>query len=671
MPQSVNQRIQELRGEIRHHEYLYYVEALPEISDLEFDRLMRELEELEQQHPELISADSPTQRVGGQPLEEFRTVAHRTPMLSIGNTYTEEELRDFHTRAIKGLAGETPSYVVQPKVDGVAISLLYQNGHFERAVTRGDGRQGDDVTQNVRTIRSLPLRLWGNDVPSYLDIRGEIYMPSQAFLKMNQEREDAGDAPFANPRNATAGTLKLLDSNQVAKRPLDLFVHTIGEWEGGDYETDFELLEQLKKWGLRLVPGCTLEHTIDQVIERMHEWDRKRHELEFEVDGLVIKVNHFAQRETLGSTSKSPRWVIAYKYAAEEAETTLVNIDLGVGRTGAVTPRAILEPVSLAGTVIRHATLHNFEEIKRKDIRIGDRVIIQKGGEIIPKVVRVLEEKRDGSQKEYQPEMICPSCCSEIVHEGDEVAYRCINLSCPDQLKRRIAHFVHRNAMDIEGIGEMLIEALVGKNLVSRLSDLYHLKKEDLAALERMGEKSAQNVLDGLEKSKSRSADRLLFAIGIRHVGNHLAQVLMEGRKSIWELKDLSIEQLSQINEVGPTVAETVYDFFHQERNLEELQRLQDAGLPFEQEIVEAQTDVDTPFSGKTFVLTGALTKYTREDASEIIQKRGGRVTNSVSKNTDYVLAGEKAGSKLDKAEKLGVKILTEEEFERMFSKLE
>lgn len=668
MFQSIERRIQELRDEIRRHEYLYYVLAQPEISDREFDEKMRQLEEFEEKHPEFHSPDSPTQRVGGQPLDEFQTVPHRTPMLSIGNTYSEGELRDFHGRVLKGLGGQSPSYVVQPKVDGVAISLLYREGVFERAVTRGDGKQGDDVTQNVRTIRSLPLKMQGEDIPAFLDVRGEIYMPSQAFLKMNQEREENGEPPFANPRNATAGTLKLLDSKLVARRPLDLFVHTIGEWEGKEYPTDFELMEQLRRWGFRLVPGCTLEQSIDDVVERAREWDRKRHELEFEVDGLVVKVNDFVQRERLGFTSKSPRWVIAYKFAAEEAETTLLNIELGVGRTGAVTPRAILEPVPLAGTVIRHATLHNFEEIKRKDIRIGDRVVIQKGGEIIPKVVRVLTEKRDGSQTEFQPAPVCPSCGSEIIREGDEVAYRCINLSCPDQLKRRIAHFVQRNAMDIEGVGEMLIEALVNKNLVARLSDLYHLKKEDLAALERMGEKSAQNVLDGLEKSKSRPVDRLLFAIGIRHVGSHLASVLLEGRRSIWELKDLSRDELSLINDVGPTVAETVYDFFHQDRNLEELRRLQEAGLPFEQEIVQRSEISGSPFAGKTFVLTGTLSKYTREDASELIRQRGGKVTGSVSKSTDYVLAGEKAGSKLAKAENLGVSILSEEDFERLLN---
>jgi DNA ligase (NAD+) len=669
MPASIENRINTLRDEIRKHEYLYYITAQPEIDDQQFDELMHELESLEEQHPELAAPDSPTQRVGGEPLEGFETVPHRTPMLSINNTYSEGELRDYHNRVIKGLENDSVQYVVQPKVDGVAISLLYHDGVLQRAVTRGDGQHGDDVSQNVRTIKSLPLKLQGDNIPEYLDVRGEIYLPSQAFLKMNQEREEAGDAPFANPRNATAGSLKLLDPKQVARRPLDLFIHTIGEWQGATFDTDFELLSNLKNWGFRLVPGCSLEDSIDKVIEQAEIWDQKRHELDFEVDGLVIKVNHFAQREQLGSTSKSPRWVIAYKFAAEEAETTLLDIDLGVGRTGAVTPRSILEPVLLAGTTIRHATLHNFEEITRKDIRIGDRVVIQKGGEIIPKVVRVLVEERDGTQVEYKPDMICPSCGGDIIREGDEVAYRCINLSCPDQLKRRIEHFVQRNAMDIDGVGEMLIDALVELGHVKSLSDLYHLESEQLAEMERMGEKSAQNVLDGLEKSKERSADRLLFAIGIRHVGNHLASVLMEGRESIWDLGKLSIEELNEIHEVGPTVAETVYDFFHAERNITELKRLEDTGLPFTQKIEPKSDEQETPFSGKTVVLTGTLSKYTRTEAAELIKQGGGRVTNSVSKNTDYVLAGEKSGSKLAKAEKLGVTILTEEEFVDLSSK--
>lgn len=666
MVETIESTVNKLREEIRRHEYLYYVKAQPEISDQEFDKLMKQLEQLEAEHPELITPDSPTQRVGGQPLDEFVTVKHRVPMLSISNTYSEEEIRDYHSRVVKGLNGKTPQYIIQPKVDGVAISLIYRNGTFERAVTRGDGQQGDDVTQNVKTIRSLPLHLIGNVIPNYLDVRGEIFMPTKAFLRMNQEREEEGLPVFANPRNSAAGTLKLLDPAQVAKRPLDLFIHTLGEIRGIDFDNDYDFLMQSQQWGLRIVPGCTLASDIHEVIQTAREWDHKRHNLEFEVDGLVIKINSFEQRKKLGFTSKSPRWAIAYKFTAEEAETTLVDIELGVGRTGAITPRAILEPVLLAGTTIRHATLHNFDEIKRKDIRIGDRVVIQKGGEIIPKVVRVLTEKRDGSQKPFSPELKCPSCGSEIVREGDEVAYRCINVNCPDQLKRRIEHFVQRNAMDIEGMGEILINSLVDKKLIARISDIYHLKHEDLASLERMGDKSAKNVLDGIEASKSRPPDRVLFAIGIRHVGNHLAQVLMEGRKSIWELKELTIEDLSNIHEVGNIVAESVYDFFHEEKNIEELKRLEEVGLRFEQEPVRTSEQIDSPFAGKTCVLTGTLANYTRDEAAELIKARGGRVTGSVSSNTDYIIAGDKAGSKLTKAEKLGIKILTEDEFTSM-----
>ncbi len=659
-------RILELREEIRRHEYLYYVLAQPEISDQEFDHLLKELEELEENYPHLITPDSPTQRVGGQPLEGFETVQHRVSMLSISNTYSEGELRDYHNRVVRGLEGKIPEYVVQPKVDGVAISLRYRDGMFERAITRGDGKFGDDVTQNVRTIRSLPLNLRGDELPTFLDVRGEIFMPRKGFLRMNQEREEKGEALFANPRNATAGTLKQLNPALVAKRPLDLFVHTIGEIEGLTFENDYPLLQALKQWGLKVVPGISLEKNIEDVIRRAEEWDKKRHELEFEVDGLVIKVNNYADRVRLGSTSKSPRWVIAYKFSAEEAITKLLDIKLSVGRTGVVTPRAVLEPVLLAGTTIRNATLHNFEEVKRKDIRIGDQVVIQKGGEIIPKVVRVLEDQRDGTQQIYQPEKVCPSCGSHIVREGDEVAYRCINLSCPDQLKKRIEHFVQRNAMDIDGIGEVLVHVLVDRKMVTCLSDLYYLKHEDLASLERMGDKSAQNVLDGIEKSKTRPLDRILFAIGIRHVGSHLATILVRNRRSLWELADLSLDELSAINEVGPIVALSVYNFFREEQNLEELKRLEQAGVQFEQKVEEEQVITETSFTDKTFVLTGALSKYTRGQAAELIQQRGGKVTNSVSKKTDYVLAGENPGSKKDKADKLGIAILSEEEFEGM-----
>ncbi len=662
MPKSVKKEIEQLRDDIRRHEYLYYTKAQPEISDQDFDALMKKLEALEEKHPEYVSPDSPTQQVGGEPLSEFKTVAHQTPMLSIRNTYSEEELREFHKRLIKTLEIKDIDYVVQPKVDGVAISLIYQNGTLERAVTRGDGKQGDDVTQNVKTIRSLKHSL--NGAPTYLDIRGEIFLPNNGFLRMNREREEAGEAPFANPRNATAGTLKMLDPNIVQKRPLDLYVHTLGEIEGAEFKTDSEFMSACESWGLNLVPGWAVIQEIDGLVDAVQEWDAKRHSLDFEVDGLVIKANLLRHREQAGFTSKTPRWAIAYKFSAQEAETKLLDIDLNVGRTGAITPRAKLEPVLLAGTTIRHATLHNFDEIKRKDIRIGDRVVIQKGGKIIPKVVRVLTDQRDGTQKDYEPEMKCPSCGDPIQKsKDDEVVFRCINLNCPDQLKRRVEHFVQRSAMDIEGVGEMLIDALCDQKLITGLSDLYHLEKEALSNLERMGGKSAQNVIDGLERSKQRPPDRLLFAIGVRHVGSHLAEVLMRGRSNLWDLNNLSEDELAAIHEVGPTVAESVYQFFQQKHNIEELKRLESAGLNFENELSESTDTTGSPFHDKTVVLTGSLEHYTRNQAAEMIRERGGRVTGSVSKSTDYVICGENPGSKRDKAEKLGVDILDEDQF--------
>ena len=662
MKSEIKKTIETLCEAIRRHEHLYYVLAQPEISDQEFDRLMKQLEELEKAHPEFITPDTPTQRVGGSPLEEFMTVEHRVPLLSISNTYSEPELVEFHHRVVKAL-GEEPEYVIQPKVDGVAISLQYRNGVFERAVTRGDGQRGDDVTQNVRTIRALPLRLHGRSLPTYLEVRGEIFMKRASFERMNQARQAAGDAPFANPRNATAGTLKLLDSSLVARRPLDLFVHTLGEMEGETAELDFDLLHRFAEWGLKVVPDYSLAHRLEELLETARAWEEKVHALEFEADGIVIKVNRFSQREILGSTSKSPRWVIAYKFSAEEAFTRLERIDLGVGRTGAVTPRAILEPVLLAGTTIRHATLHNFEEISRKDIREGDWVVIQKGGEIIPKVVRVLTARRDGSQLPYQPEMKCPSCGSHILRESDEVAYRCINLSCPMQLNKRLEHFVHRNAMNIENLGEALIAALTQNGLVNRLSDLYQLTHTQLADLERMGDKSAQNVLDSLEASKTRPPDRLLFAIGIRHVGSHLASVLMNAYSSIWDLQLLEQEELSAIQEIGPIVAESVYNFFHESHNLEELRRLEAAGLIFVRAQEKKSAATASSLQGKTFVLTGSLSGFTRLEATHLIDERGGRVTSSVSQKTDYVVAGVDPGSKLEKAQKLGVSILDEAAF--------
>ncbi len=659
------QRIEELRKSIRHHEHLYYVEASPEISDREFDRLMHELEELERHHPELVTPDSPTQRVGGRPLEGFETVEHSIPMMSISNTYSEDELWEFDRRTVKGLDDVRPDYVVEPKVDGVAIALHYTGGRYVRAVTRGDGRVGDDVTQNVRTIRSVPLTLTGEGFPENLEVRGEIYMPRKAFAALNIEREEQGLAVFANPRNATAGTLKLLDSSLVAQRPLSIFIHTPVRFEAMTGNRHSDALRMLHQWGFRVIPDWSLCRSIDEVIEKAHEWDEKRHSLDYETDGLVIKVDDPRQREILGFTSKSPRWAIAYKFQAEQATTKLLNIELGVGRTGAITPRAILEPVFVAGTTVRHASLHNFDEIERKDIRVGDTVVVEKAGEIIPQVVRVLIELRTGQEKKFAPEMNCPSCGSEIVRQADEVAYRCLNLNCPDQLRKRIEHFAQRNAMDIDGLGEALVDMLVDRELVTRLSDLYHLQLSDLTQLERMGEKSSQNLLDGLERSKSRPPQRLLYALGIRHVGAHVAEVLMRGRKSIWDLREMSADELSAIHEIGPTVAESVANFFSEERNTEELQRLDEAGLTFTQD-VEEHVVTDSPFKDKTVVLTGALENFTRQDAKEHIQRLGGRVSSSVSKKTDFVIAGSDPGSKLTKAQELGVKVLEESEFMKM-----
>lgn len=664
MSRTAAKQINELRQVIQHHEYLYYVKTQPEISDREFDELLKQLERLEAEHPQLITPDSPTQRVGGQPLEEFETVEHRIPMMSIGNTYSEGELREFHDRVVKGLENRNPEYVVEPKVDGVALALHYRDGLFERAVTRGDGRRGDDVTQNVRTIRSVSLKLNTAKPPAFLDVRGEVYMSRKGFAKLNEEREDQGLNVFANPRNATAGTLKLLDPKPVSQRPLFLFLHSIGEVQGITWRSHSQAYNDLESWGLRVIEGYSICRGLDQVLKQIERWEKHRHTLDYDIDGLVIKVNDFAQRDILGATSKAPRWVIAYKYKAEEAVTTLLDIDLGVGRTGAITPRAILEPVFVAGTTVRHASLHNFDEVRRKDLRIGDKVVIEKAGEIIPQVVRALVEERKGKKlEEWNPKLVCPSCQSEIVRLGDEVAYRCVNISCPDQLKKRIAHFVQRSAMDIEGIGEALIEMLVDRHLVKRISDLYHLKHSQLSELERMGDKSAQNVLDSLEASRSRPPHRLLYGLGIRHVGAHIAEVLLAGRRDLMELADLDRTALESIHEIGPTVAESVADFFAQPANIEELNRLRSAGLTFTQKVRSRDELADSPFFDKTVVLTGTLERFTREEAKERIQALGGKVSGSVSKKTDFVIAGESAGSKLTKAQELGVPVLSEDEF--------
>ncbi len=667
-------RLDELKELIRHHDRLYYLEAAPEISDREYDLLYAELTSIESRHPEWVTLDSPSQRVGGEPLEGFVQVRHRIPMLSIGNTYSAAEVRDFEERLSRILPGTTFAYVVEPKIDGVAVSVRYEDDHFVLGATRGNGVVGDDITQNLRTVRSLPLTIpfaaLGLQV---VELRGEVFLDNPGFNEINRKREEAGEELFANPRNTTAGSLKLLDSKQVAQRPLRIFFHSFGEMrasrEGGQipWATHSGTLKALQEMGVPAIEHWRVCQGIDAVIPMIDEWDQRRFELPYQTDGLVIKVDDFHLREELGSTSRSPRWVIAYKFPPEQGETTLVKIDLQVGRTGAVTPVALLEPVKLGGTTVMRATLHNADEIARKDLREGDRVLVEKGGEVIPKVVQALAEKRDGGQVPFVFPSHCPSCGGPLSRPKEEVIYRCEDLNCPAQLRRRLEHFAGRRAMDIEGLGEALIDQLVTTGLVKGLVDLYRLEYAALANLERMGDKSSRNLLEALEKSKANPPHRLLHGLGVRHVGEHVAEVLLDQVEDLRDLGKRSSGELETIPEVGPVVAESIRTFFEDERNRAVLDQLAELGLNFQRSQATATTGSETVprnLEGLQFVLTGTLSKYTRDEAKDLIQARGGRVTGSVSKKTDYVICGTDPGSKADKAETLGVKILDEEGFE-------
>ncbi len=671
------QRLDELKKLIHHHDRLYYVEARPEISDQEYDRLFSELVDIENRHPDWISVDSPSQRVGGEPLEEFTQVRHRIPMLSIGNTYSIAEVRDFEERLSRILPGTPFSYVVEPKIDGVAVSVRYEGDRFVLAATRGNGVVGDDISRNLKTIRSLPLSIpFGKMGLQTVELRGEVFLDNDGFNEINRRREEAGEDLFANPRNTTAGSLKLLDPKQVAQRPLRIFFHSFGEMktieEGArlPWATHSSALRALQELGVPAIEHWQVCNGIDRVIPLIEEWDRKRFELPYQTDGLVIKVDDFQLREELGSTSRSPRWLIAYKFPAQQGETTLVKIDLQVGRTGAVTPVALLEPVRLGGTTVTRATLHNADEIARKDLREGDRVLVEKGGEVIPKVVAALTEKRDGSQAPFVFPSQCPSCGGPLSRPKDEVMYRCEDLNCPAQLRRRIEHFAGRRAMDIEGLGEALIDQLVTTGLVKGLVDLYRLDFDCLVNLERMGKKSSENLLEALEKSKANPPYRLLHGLGVRHVGEHVAEVLMDQVEDLRQLGEKTQEELESIPEVGPVVAESIRTFFEDERNREVLDQLAELGLNFKrsQATATGNQTVQRNLEGLQFVLTGTLSKYTRDEAKDLIQQRGGRVTGSVSKKTDYVICGTDPGSKAEKAESLGVKILDEEGFEALLS---
>ncbi len=660
--EDAKQEIEKLRKEINYHNYRYYVLNQPVISDYEYDQLYKRLVELEQKFPELITPDSPTQRIGGEPLKEFKTVEHKNKMLSLDNTYSEEELLEFDKRVKKGL-GRQVKYEVTLKIDGVAVALHYKNGKFILGATRGDGIKGDDITQNIKTIKSVPLVLMTDDNElKNIEVRGEVYLSKKNFEKINKEREDLGEPIFANPRNAAAGTLKLLDPKEVAKRNLDLFIHTIPVQPGTHHTSHYETLKKLANAGFKVVPHIELCNDIKEVIDYMKKWENKRDGLEYEVDGLVIKVDNFADRELLGYTIKSPRWAIAYKYPARQAITKLKDIQLQVGRTGRVTPVAILEPVPLSGSTISRATLHNEDEIKRKDIRIGDYVIIEKGGEVIPKVVGVVKERRIGKEKIFKFPDKCPVCKEKIYRLEQEADWRCVNASCPAQIKAAILHFASRQAMDIEGLGWVLVNKLVDLGIVKSFDDIYKLDVKTIADLERMGDKSARNLIDAVKKSKERDFVNVLYALGIPNVGINASNLLVNEFKNISNLMNANMERLTSIQGIGEVVAEGIINYFKSPKNRRLIDNLKKAGLKFETEKVIAEG----PLKTKTFVFTGELSSMTREEAQMMVRKLGGHPSSSVSKKTDYVVVGTEPGSKYEKAKKLGVKIIDEQEFLRM-----
>lgn len=670
---QARKRHTEIAEEVRRHDHAYYVLAQPTISDREYDRLYHELLDLEKEHPELATSDSPTQRVGGVPLKQFQPVKHLVPMLSLDNTYSQEELRDFVNRVQRILPDETLDWMVEPKVDGVAISLRYEKGSFAVGATRGDGATGDDITVNLRTIRSIPQRLHGKSEkwPTMLEVRGEVFLTKTGFEKLNAERKAAGEETFANPRNAAAGSLKQLDPRLVAKRPLDIVVYALGSVEGAQQpQTHDEMLAWLKTFGFKTPEWTKHCKSADELVTAIDDLDKLRKKFPYETDGAVIKLNSYEQRERAGFTSKAPRWAIAYKYAAEQAETKVLGILITVGRTGAITPTAELEPVFLAGSTISRATLHNEDYIRKKDVRIGDTVTIEKAGEVIPKVVDVVLTKRTGKELAFQYPKTCPECGSNLVREvigksQQGAVWLCPNPDCPAQVRGRIEHWCARGAMDIEGGGEVLVYQLVSKGLVRDAAEIYSLKLAEVANLERMGQKSAQNFLDGVEASKSRDAWRVLYGLGIPHVGEGAAKSLCKHFPMLEDVLNANLEQLMHAEDIGEIIARSIVQWSGDSRNKNLVDRLRKAGLNFKSELYKPQAKAG-PFAGKTFVLTGTLPNLKREEAAAKIEAAGGKVSSSVSKKTDFVVAGEEAGSKLEKANALGIKVVDEAELLRM-----
>ena len=655
---DVRKKAETLRKQLDHHNYRYYVLDDPEVADQEYDTLLRELQKLEQNHPELVTHDSPTQRIGARPLEAFGSVDHRLPMLSLENAMSDEELIAFDERVKKGLdVDKSIEYVAELKMDGLAVELVYENGTFVRGSTRGDGFTGEGITQNLRTVRAIPLKLRDQKWPSSFEVRGEVFMDKQGFVLLNEQRLKEGESPFANPRNAAAGSLRQLDSSVTAGRPLKFFAY---ELAGATQPSQWETLESLKSWGLPVNGHTKLCGSMDAAVNFFHRWENERESLPYEIDGVVVKVNDLAQREALGVRSRSPRWAIAGKFKAQQVTTVVEDIIASVGRTGAVTPVAKLEAVSVGGVTVTNATLHNQDEINRKDVRIGDTVLIQRAGDVIPEVVKVISEKRPKETKPYSLPDSCPQCNGEVIRPEGEVVARCQNAACPAQVKGRIDHFVSKRAMNMDGLGTKLIDQMVEEGLLRDFSDIFTLKKEDVAGLERMAEKSAENLMDAIKASKIVSLWRFVYGLGIRNIGEHLAQVLANRFGDLDAIMSAAPEELEEIDEVGPIVAASIHSFFSGESNRAIVERCLASGVTLENPPTLSES---TPLEGKTFVFTGSLEKFTRSEAKEMVEHLGGRAGGSVSQKTDYLVAGPGTGSKKTKAEELGVPILTETEF--------
>ncbi len=667
-PKDVDKKIEALREKIRHHEYRYYVLDDPEISDADFDKLMQQLKGLESDHPELVTSDSPTQRVGGKPREGFVKVQHSSPMLSLDNTYNEDELRDWERRVHELTGRKDVDYVCELKLDGMSLALVYENGRLLRGVTRGDGSVGEDVTLNVRTVRSIPLvidkdKLKKAGMPATFEARGELLMPTAAFKKLNEERERNGLATFANPRNFTAGTVRQLDASVTAQRRLDFFPYILLENGRTYFDRHSQTLTALEKAGFKVNSHHKLVHSMDEVWQFIQQWEAKRDSLPYEIDGIVVKVDRTALQQELGFTGKAPRWAIAYKYAARAGITQLEDIRIQVGRTGKLTPVAMLAPVAIGGTTVRNATLHNMDEIARLGVKIGDWVQVERGGDVIPKIAKVIDDKdHPRGTREFEMPENCPVCGTKVVRTEGEVDFRCINANCPAKLLGTILHFASRGVMNIEGMGDSLVTQLIEKGLVKNVADIYSLTKKHLLSLERFADKSAQNILDEIDNSKKLPLERVIYGLGIRFVGERTAQFLAEHFGSMEALENASIEELQDVNEVGPRIAESIAEFFSIPANRKLVERLREAGLTLKGKKKERGTKL----AGKTFVLTGTLAKYSRDEAKKMIEDAGGRVSGSVSKKTDYVVAGSDAGSKLDKAKELGVAVIDEKEMESL-----